>query len=131
MLVLETNLIVTSLNEIWLDEEGILRVRAFKEGEFDIEEATQCFDIYKKLGCEKKRVLQLVDLSIPVLITKEAREYTDKMAPHFFIASAVVSRSLPVRIIINFCMKFFNPQVPLRMFDTELEALAWLRKHKK
>ena len=119
--------IKTNLTEIWLDKEGILRVKAVKEGELGIEELKEAFSIYRTLGCHEKKAFQLLDFTVPVLITKEAREYVDKMAPEYFLASAVVTQSLPVRLIINFCMKFFNPVISLKMFNNEDEALKWLR----
>jgi len=124
---MESSTIKTKLNEIWIDNEGILRVKAVAEGEMDLEEAIECFSVYKKLGCDKKKVLQLIDLSIYVTITKEAREYVDTMGPKFFITSAILSDSLPVRILVNFFVKFFQPKVPIKMFSTETEALEWLR----
>lgn len=124
-------IIRTAITEIFIDEEGILRVKAIKEGELDLEEVKECFEAYKRLGCLERKALQLVDFTVSVLVTKEAREYIDKMADKYFLASAVLSQSLPVRIIINFTMKFFNPAVPLKMFSSEEEALAWLRGYKK
>jgi hypothetical protein len=123
-----SDVISTGNNEIHIDSEGILRVKAIKEGEIDLAEVQRCFNIYKELGCTERKALQLLDLSLSVTISKEARDYTDKMAPDYFVASAVVSDSLAVRIIVNFCVRFFNPAIPLKMFDTEKEALAWLRK---
>jgi hypothetical protein len=123
--------IKTAHTEIFLDNEGILRVKAVKEGEMDLVEVRECFEAYKKIGCFEKKALQLVDFTVSVLVTKEAREFIDKMADKYFIASAILTESLPVRIIINFSMKFFNPAVPIKMFSKEAEALEWLRSIQK
>lgn len=119
--------IFTNINAIWLDENGILNVRSVREGEMDLPEVEKCFEAYRQLGCDQRKVLQLLDLTVPVSITKEAREYVDKMAPDFFIASAIVSDSLAIRIIINF-MSFFKPYIPIRMFNKKEDAIEWLMK---
>jgi hypothetical protein len=122
-------IIRTGLNEISLDEDRILRVRALKEGEMDLREVQRCFEIYRELGCNEPKVLQLMDLRLPVSISKEAREFVDEHAPDFFIASAVVSDSLAVRIVVNF-VSLFRPSIPLKMFSTEEQAMKWLLQFK-
>jgi hypothetical protein len=121
----------TSICEISLDDDNILRVTVLKEGEMDLDEVKKCFEVYRSLGCDRKKALQLLDFTVPAIITKEARDYVDLMAPDFFIASAVVTQSLPVRIIVNFCMRFFNPAVPLKMFVNEEDARTWLKTQEK
>jgi len=121
--------IITRSSEIWLDEEGILRVLAKDGAEIDLEEAKACFRAYRKLGLGAGwKTLQLLDAGAGVVITPEARDYVSKHGKAYFTASAVVSKSLAVRLVINFFNSFYKQDVPLRMFSTEEEALAWLRK---
>lgn len=120
-------IIRTKMSEICLCKNGILKVTIVKEDEVDLEEVQKCFAIYKELGCDKKKVLQLMNFNVPALISKEAREYIDEHAVNYFIASAMVTQSLAVRLIINFCMKFFRNKIPLKLFSNEKDALKWLR----
>lgn len=123
--------IVTKQNEIWLDDQGILCVRAVENAEMDLEEVRSCFDGYKSLGLGKKKVLQLLDLRRGASMTSEARAFVSGCAEDFFIASAVISNSLSVRLMVNFFTLFYGKKIPLHMFGTEREARVWLQKFQK
>lgn len=121
----------TKLNDIWIDDEGILWIASTELGELDLEEAKACFEIYKKLGCDKKKVLQLMDMRNSLTITKEARDYAATQGKKYFIASACVSESLAVRLIVNFFSKLYKNNVPFKMFGDIESAKIWLRTFKK
>lgn len=67
--------------------------------------------------------------------TEEARVYAATHVPEGRVAEAVIIRSLPVRILGNFYLKFHKPNVPTRMFEDYEDAMNWLRAqlnmHKK
>jgi hypothetical protein len=128
--MLQAEKIRTKKNVIWIDEEGILRVAPNEGAELDLEEAMACFDVYRQLGCRENKVLQLMDGRGGLSATPEARDYAAEHGKEYFIASAIVSSSLPVRIIVNFFNAFYKHEVPFKMFSTEEEALRWLRKFK-
>jgi hypothetical protein len=119
----------TRLNEIWIDDSGILHIK-MKAGEVDLEEAMACFDIYAKLGCAEKKVLQIMDARDGFSVTREARDYSAHEGKKYFIASAIISKSLAVRIIVNFFNRFYRQPVPFKLFEDKEEALEWLKKFK-
>ncbi len=125
--MLQKEKILTGKSEIWIDEEGILRLSPVDGAEIDLEEVKTCFEHYRQLGLQKKKTLQLVDGRVSIHMTTEARDYVAKHAHDYFIASAVISTSLPVRLLINFFNAFYKGAIPLRMLKTEEEALRWLR----
>lgn len=125
------NRINTLHNEIWLDEEGVLWVRALEMHEMDLDEAKACFDAYRQLLGEKCGVLQIVDARNSFTLTKEARDYVAAEGELLFTASAVISSSLPVRLMVNFLNQFYRNKVALKMFSSEKEARKWLHKFKK
>jgi hypothetical protein len=118
----------TGKSAIVLDEERIIRVTPAEGAEIDLEEVKRCFDIYRELGFAGRKGLQLMDGRGHFSVTTEARDYAAKYGKDFFHASAVVSSSLPIRIVVNFFNSFYKNLVPFRMFGSEAEALAWLRK---
>jgi len=59
--------------------------------------------------------------------TGEARIYASTNIPEGRVAEAVIIRSLPVRIMGNFYLKFHKPNVPTRLFDDYEDAIKWLR----
>jgi hypothetical protein len=65
--------------------------------------------------------------------TREAKKYSmsDPEALAFIIALAVLINSFALKISVNWAMKFFPPPFPMKAFNNESEALAWLEKFKK
>lgn len=59
--------------------------------------------------------------------TEEARIYAASNVPVGRVAEAIIVRSLPVRILGNFYLRFHKPNVPTRMFDDHEDAIVWLR----
>lgn len=120
--------IKTANNEIWVDEEGFLVLKLIDGCELDLEEVTACFDAYKKLGFgPSNKVLQLIDIREGGSMTHEARNYAAEHGKYYFIASAVISKSLAVRMIVNFFNAFYKHPVPFKLFGEEEDAKKWLR----
>lgn len=59
--------------------------------------------------------------------TEEARVYAAKNVPEGRVAEAVIIRSLSVRLLGNFFLRFNKPGVPTRLFEDYDEAMLWLR----
>lgn len=124
--------ISTPQSEVWMSEKGILYLRMKDYGEVDLEEATLCFKIYKEMGIgPENKVVQMIIATGTASITPEARKYAAEHGRNFFLASAVISESLAVRLVVNFFNTFYRHPVPLKMFETEEKALAWLNTFKK
>ncbi len=128
-----TKKINTRNNEIWIDENGLLRLKlTSREAEMEIEEVKECFEAYKMLGCgPHNKVLQLIDFSGEGSMSHEARSYVAETGKHFFIASAIINNSLAVRLIVNFFNTFYKHPVPFKMFSTEKDAIDWLMGFRK
>lgn len=60
--------------------------------------------------------------------TEEGRNYAAKNLPVGRLAEAIIIRSLPVRIMGNFYLKFHKPGIPTRLFDDERTAMKWLNE---
>ena len=121
----------TRYNEIWIDEEGFLILKPLPETEMDLDELKACFKAYDELGIgPHNKVLELIDAR-DFSITPEARAYAATMGPDYFIAAAIISDSLAVRLVMNFFNAFYKPTVPLKMFATEKAARKWLRTFKE
>lgn len=122
----------TKYSEIFFDDAGILWLKPINGADMDLEEVTACFDTYRKMGINKdNKVLQIIDAQVSVSMNREGREYAAKHGYDFFIASAVISNNLAVRLIVNFFNIFYKFQlVPLKMFESEESAKKWLFKFK-
>lgn len=127
-----SNKVRTDLCEIWIDNEGILNLRFLKEGEVDLKEVQACYDIYDELGVgPDNKILQVIDASNFAYLTTEARDFTAKMVKDYFIASAAISKSAAVRLIVNFFNSFYKIPVPFKLFPDQESAREWLRSFQK
>ena len=131
-MLVQSEIIKTKTSEIWIDDRGILNVKVSEGAELTYEEVKNCFDIYRELGCGgDNKVLQLMYANVNAAMSKEAREYVAKQGQDFFIASAVITNNLAIRLIANFISKFYKLGFPFKIFDSEDKALEWLLKYRK
>lgn len=122
----------TKSTEIWLDDDGVLWLLPDANAELDLDEVKTCFEVYTKMGIHKdNKVLQIIDAQSGVSMYKEGRDYAAEHGKDFFIASAIISKNLSVRLIVNFFNLFYKTQpVPFKLFDTIENGKAWLNKFK-
>ncbi|MDH5606153.1 MAG: hypothetical protein OEY93_04640 [Anaerolineae bacterium] len=116
----------TGGSSIWLDEEGIIRAAVKPVPEITVESIKQDMAIYKKLGGGSPRPV-LANISHIVKVGRDARHLAATQIPQFATAAAVVIGSPVSRVIGNFFLGLNRPEIPLRLFDEEEAALAWLR----
>lgn len=43
-------------------------------------------------------------------------------------AEAYIANGLPIRLIVNFYLRFYKPVIPVKLFNDPAEAKEWLRK---
>ena len=60
--------------------------------------------------------------------TEEARKYAASFVPEGRVAEAIIVRSLPVRLLANFYMKFHKPGLLTKLFEDDAEAICWLEE---
>ena len=126
----KTEVIETKTTSISIDHEGILRVKIKQGAKVDEEEVRKCFTIIKTLSNGNK-LLELMEGGNFFTFDEAAQKYAAKYGKDHFIASAIIIRSIGVRLLYNFFNTFFKQTVPFKMFADEKSALKWLRGFKK
>ena len=126
--MVKKDIIETSIGNHFIQDDVLYIV--FKEG------ADVCIDCMKE--SKKARLLLQNNQKMKILvdsrglfnITKEARDYAaeDRHAD-LSIAMALVSDSLPTKLMMNFFIKFNRPKTPTKMFTDVDKALEWLNIH--
>lgn len=118
----------TSLSEIWIDEENIMRVEFSKHVTLKLSDMEEAYKIFGDLGFGpgKNKSRQLLSGG-PIIISKEARDYAGKNGTDFFIAAAMVTDSIFMRYMINLFNAVQKHDVPFKVFATENQAIVWLR----
>jgi hypothetical protein len=127
---IKQHILRTKYSDVFIDDEGFLCLYPDKDADMDLDEVKVCYGTYQKIGINRdNKVLQIINVKGNVSMSREARDYAAIHGSEFFIASAVISDSLSVRLIVNFFNLFYKSRtVPLKMFDTEENAKKWLRK---
>jgi hypothetical protein len=121
----------TDVSLIQLRSDGIVKIQIMDNIEIDIIASRKIFEVVRSLAT-KKELLVLVIGGNGSTTTREAREFAGSdEASSVTIAEAVVTSSLPQRILVNFLLKFYNPKREMKLFNHEEDAVKWLYGYKK
>jgi hypothetical protein len=108
------------------EKESILRIKVLEGAEMTLENTRKHYQIISKLT-DNKKYLALVDASNFFTVTPEALRHSS--LPEVVsnrLASAHFNSSTMNKLTTNFFATYYRPPIPIRIFDTENEALAWL-----
>lgn len=119
--------IETSASMIFI-EDRVLHIVFKKDAEVDLNDINEIIEARNEI-LEKHKILVLVDIRALWQANKEARERSasDDMLGRA-AAMAILSNSLPTRLLANFYMRFVSDKLPVRMFKEKAQALEWLHK---
>jgi hypothetical protein len=118
----------TDTAEIWLENNEVLWVRIREGAEIDLKAVKSCFDVYKQI-CGEKKLVQIIDARATCSMTAPGKKYSALHSPDFFVAHALITELLSVRMLVNFYNKTQNHTVPYQVFRTEEEAREWLKQY--
>jgi hypothetical protein len=124
----EIRVIRTDVAEIWLENNNILWSRILEGTELNLEAMQTCFSVYRQL-CGDRKVLQVIDSMAICTMTTEGKEYSARHSPDLFIATALITDQLSIRLLVNFYNKLHHHSVPFEIFKTEEEARLWLKQY--
>lgn len=121
------NRIKTSVTEMFVDDDGILRIRILEGAVVTLQKMIEHLAASSKL-LNGKKALTLIDGSAQFTMTTEANKLlASKEGAENRIAAAFVTNSFLNKIWFNFYIKFNKPVTPSKMFNSEEQALIWLR----
>jgi hypothetical protein len=125
----------TNLSEIYyftgysmfLRENNIIQLNFEPGFQGEAKDAREMVKTYQKIKGPGKALL-LVIYSEDNMFSKEAREYTASGEVSAILkADALVIKGLALRIIGNGYLKINKPNRPTRLFNSEAEAVNWLK----
>ena len=121
------NRIVTQTGEVWLGEDGVIRIEIRNPREHTLQDAVESVDAVRRAGEGTRRPL-LSRVAAPGPMTSEARAfYASEEAARAITALAMVTNSVLGRIVANLLIGLNATPVPMRLFASEDEGLRWLR----
>lgn len=125
---LSTDIIEIEKYYSWVGPDGIARTQVKEQAEIQIEHARANTKLIETFF-NGDRFPLLVDARKVKSISKEAREhFSIKDRDTVVSAYAILIASPLSRMIGNFFMGINKPEVPVRLFTNENEAIQWLKK---
>ncbi len=121
------NTINTRCSKLWLDEGGILHEYFFPKTDFVLQDAKQSMAAGLELS-EGADFSWLVNITGMKSITKEAREYYGEVENSHLKAVGLVTNSPVSKVFGNFFLRFNKPEIPVRLFSSEIQAYDWLKE---
>ena len=123
------DIIVTRTGRVWLDGDGIIQSMQLANAEQTLCDAEENMAATVKAGGGARRPM-LVDMSRVKSIDRDARErYADPKNAEVICAIALVFGNPLSRMIGNFFIGLNRAPVPMRLFASRREAVAWLRSY--
>jgi len=118
----------TSLCKIWVGPDGICRLDWVPNAEVSLKDAQEVMAAYDAVR-QDKRLPLLIDTKQMKSFSREARQYfaSDDAAACASAAAIVVGTPVS-KVLGNFYLGLSNPKLPSRLFTSEDEALAWLKR---
>ena len=121
-------IVALAFGTYWLDPEGILHGVASAGIEHTAEQALEQLALQRTMGGGRPRPF-FMDIRGVRALTREARAfYAGPEAAEVFSATALLISSPLSRALGNFFLGLNKPHMPTRLFTSEAEAVAWLRK---
>lgn len=118
--------IQTRNSTIWLGDDGIVRIIYIPNSEDRIEDAEAFSSAVKKLSPEK-RFPALADIRNISSSTRAARQHHANDGINLGPACAILVGSPISSMIGNFFLKINRPNIPVKLFNNEPEAVTWLK----
>jgi hypothetical protein len=111
----------------WMGDDGICRTVTKPQAEIDLEAAKENTEAVFTFFKDRKFPL-LVDARNVKSMTREARQHLSINGRETLITSfAILVKSPLSRVIGNFFMGINRPSIPARVFDSETQAIQWLK----
>lgn len=123
--------IKTRTAELWKDENDIFWVRLLPNVEIDLEDITDNLLVTRNITGNKP-CLKILDSRSNWKMTPDANVYFKKEdEPEKTIARAVLTSSHIDKLIKRFLLALYKPEVPLKFFTSEADAVKWLLNFKR
>ena len=122
----DAHVIELPTSRLWREQSGIVCVVSKKANQ-TVEEAKKAIETFRShLGAEK--VCMLIDVTDTSESSRDVREYAAQELPKIVKAVAMVSGSVLGKMLANLFFNLKTQPYPVKMFNDESQARAWLKK---
>lgn len=122
-----SKVITTQISKVWMGEDGICRVVLLPGVDIGLEEMKESVAARNQI-IENGKAPVLVEMREIKSMSAAARRYGATVeSTTNLIALALLESSAIGKMVGNFFINFNRAAVPRRLFNSEAEALAWLK----
>ena len=119
--------ITTRVNQVWLADDGIVRIIHVPGAEVTLADAEETMAAYLKIN-QGRRLPLFVDTRRMKFLAREARKYyAGEEAAKAASAVAIIVGTPVGRVLGHFYLGVSNPHLPSRLFSSDAAALEWLK----
>jgi hypothetical protein len=113
-------------------DDGIVHIHIKEMEELRVEDVAQIYDVIEKIGGGKKvGILSTFDGLISSYKKGVPRYASSARAQELVLATAYVTDSLAMRMMVRFFLNFHKHKIPRRIFPNREQAMDWLRQMRK
>lgn len=113
---------------IYLNENNVLTVEATSEMEYESRHVDLIIDTLREFTSDTKYMVLIVAGEHSAIGYEGLKSLSKADAFKYAYAKAYVITTLAQRLMANFYMNLFRPEIPIRTFSKKQEAEAWLLK---
>lgn len=124
--MIDKNVIETRAVYVKVVQEGIIRVEKKLGVDLDSSDLDELDKVYHRLLKGKQGLILLIFELDCTSDMKFKTKASSKERSTFKKAEAMVIKSLANRIEANFYKNYFTPSHPIKVFNSESDAIAWL-----
>lgn len=119
------------ISRVGLRYDGIMHIDIKSNELFTADDYKDVLKAVFEVGHGQK-FLNLITIGKFTTADHDSRELSTSLEGGLYkLADAFVIQSLSQKLVANFYMNFHKPSVPTRFFNSEVEALEWLKQQKQ
>jgi hypothetical protein len=120
--------ICTDIAELFFDaSDSVLHIKLIEGAKINLKNCSEHFKLIRKITKNKKYV-SLIDATDFFTIEKEALRLCAGKTKVNVIAASYYTANLANKLTANFFIAFYKPAIPVSLFKSKSEALAWLQQ---
>ncbi len=121
------NSVKTRVAELTIESPELIRIKLLDGSEIEKDDAQEVLEAIHKIT-EKKPYYLLTETAEHFTASNAARQHmADNIYKTSIAANAICLSSLTIRLFINSYIHFNRPKVPTRVFNSEAEAIKWMK----
>lgn len=113
---------------IYRRDDGIVCVQAKNNVDITIEDSRESYEAVKTIAKGVRIPILSLTGSGGTITDEVQKDWVSKRKEDIVLAEAIVAKSLPHKLIVNFIVNFYDVGRPMKMFTDQDKAVRWLKR---